>query len=293
MKRVQNQLRSPIEYCHNLSQIIPPIHNNHLHHPLQRGSPLQPLSTMLKTLRRMLSRPSRQVDPAALRHWAEARGHGWRRVRDAEGCVIDGRLGQQPWRIEWGAAQRDYIPGFELRLMAELDLPKELMAMVLNRQLMETMEKAVYDSYVDDVQTRIDSDTPPEMRWLVLFPKIAASDLGRLKERYGAVCSIEPWMLQWLHSPLKDALATTLDMAAADEQVVLSIGRGRLTLRTAMPEPDAKRLALWFSVFEHAMREAKRLGAEWRDVAGAGLTTQPSAWAKSELPASKLPDIGL
>jgi hypothetical protein len=131
------------------------------------------------------------------------------------------------------------------------------------------------------------------MRWLVMFPKISANDMGRLKERYGAVCSIEPWMLQWLHSPLNDALAATLDLAAPDEPVVLSIGRGRLTLRTTLPAPDAQRLAQWFSVFEHALREAKRLGAEWRDVAGAGLTTQPSAWAQSELPASKTPDIGL
>ncbi len=248
---------------------------------------------MLKTLRRLLSGPSRQPDSAVLRQWAHAHGHGWRRVRDADGCVIDGRLGHQEWRIEWGAPQRDYIDGMELRLMATLDLPKELMAMVLNRQLMETMEKAVYERYVDDVQTRIDTDTPAEMRWLVMFPKIAAQELGRLKERYGAVCNIEPWMLQWLHSPLNDALAATLDMAAPDEPVVLGIGRGRLTLRTTMPVPDAKRLAQWFSVFEHALREAKLLGAEWRDGSGAGLTTQPSAWARSELPAGKSPDIGL
>jgi hypothetical protein len=248
---------------------------------------------MLKTLRRMLSRPSSQLDATPLRQWAEARGHGWRRVRDADGCVIDGSLGQQDWRLEWGAPQRDYIPGFELRLIADLGLPKELTALVLNRPLMETMEKAVYESYVDDVQTRIDTDTPPEMRWLVLYPKTSASDLGRLKERYAAVCSIEPWMQQWLHSPLNDALAATLDMAAADDPMVLSIARGRLLLRTALPEADAERLALWFSVFEHALREAKRLGTEWRDVAGAGLTTQPSAWAHADAAAGKAPDIGL
>jgi hypothetical protein len=248
---------------------------------------------MLKTLRRLLTGPSRQADPAELRLWAEQHGHGWRRARDVDGCVIDGRLDQQDWRIEWGAPQRDYIPGMELRLMAEIDLPKELLAMVLNRQLMETMEKAVYERYVDDVQTRIETDTPAEMRWLVMFPKTALQDLGRLKERYGAVCSIEPWMQQWLQSPLNDALAATLDVAAPDEPVALSIGRGRLTLRTTLPEPDAKRLAQWFSVFEHALREAKRLGAEWRDLAGAGLTTQPSAWAQSELPASKALDIRL
>ena len=248
---------------------------------------------MLKTLRRLLSGASGQVDPSVLRQWAEERGHSWRRVRDAEGCVIDGRLGPQEWRIEWGAPQRDYISGMELRLMAELDLPKELLAMVLNRQLMEAMEKAVYERYVDDVQTRIETDTPAEMRWLVMFPKTAVADLGRLKDRYGAVCSIEPWMQQWLQSPLNDALAATLDMVDPADPVVLTIGRGRLTLRTGLAQPDAQRLAQWFSVFEHALREAKRLGTEWRDVAGAGLTTQPSAWAQSELPTTRLPDIRL
>ena len=248
---------------------------------------------MLKTLRRLLSGAPGQADPAGLLRWAEERGFGWRHARHAEGCVIDGKFGQQSWRIEWGASQRDYISGMELRLISELDLPKELMAMVLNRQLMEAMEKAVYERYVDDVQTRIETDTPAEMRWLVMFPKSAVFDLGRLKDRYGAVCSIEPWMAQWLQSSLNDALAATLDLAAPDVPVVLTIGRGRLTLRTAMPQPDARTLAQWFSVFEHALREARRLGTEWRDVSGAGLTTQPSAWAQSELPATKVPDIGL
>jgi len=250
---------------------------------------------MLKTLRRLLGGTHGRADASVLRQWAEERGHAWRQVRDAEGCVVDGRVGPQEWRLEWGAPQRDYIAGFELRLIAELGLPKELLAMVLNRQLMELMEKAVYESFVDDVQTRIDTDTPPEMRWLVLHPKTPGHDLGRLKERYGATCSIEAWMHQWLHGPLNDALAATLDVVDPATPVVLSIGRGRLMLRTALPEPDRQQLAMWFSVFEHALREALRLGAEWRDVAGAGLTTQPSAWAQSELPRTpgQAPDIGL
>lgn len=238
---------------------------------------------MLKSLRRLLSRGAPPPETIALQQWALERGHGWRRVRGGDGCVIDGRQGAQPWRIEWGASQRDYIPGLELRFIAELDLPHPLMAMVLNRTLMEAMEKAVYERFVDDVQTRIDTDTPPEMRWLVMYTKPVAQELGRLRERYGAVSSILPWLQQWLTSPLNDALAATLDMVGADEPIVITIGRGRLTLRTAMPQADAARLAVWFSVFEHAMREAKRLGNEWRDAAGGGLTTQPSAWARSEL----------
>jgi hypothetical protein len=248
---------------------------------------------MLKNLRRLFAGAPDQADGSVLRQWAEERGHDWRRVRGAEGCVVEGRTGTQPWRIEWGPSQRDYISGFELRLIAEPDLPKELAAMVLNRMLAETMEATVYERYVDDVQTRIDTDTPPEMRWLVLHPRLGAADLGRLRERYAAVGSIEPWLQQWLQGPLNDALAATLDLAPDSQPVVLTLGRGRLLLRTPMAEADARQLALWFSVFEHALREAVRLGGEWRSGASAGLTTQPSAWAQSETPTTRSPDIKL
>jgi len=239
---------------------------------------------MLKLLRRLLSRGPGTAEPVALQRWALDHGHRFRRVRGkAQGCVIEGQLGAQAWRIEWGASQRGYVPGPELRLMAELDLPKALTAMVLNRNLMAVMEKTVYEQFVDDVQTRIDTDTPSEMRWLVMFTKLGPHDLGRLRERYAAVSSVAPWLVQWLASPLNDALAATTEMVQADQPVALTIGRGRVTLRTSMPYPDAAGLAIWFSVFEHAVREARRLGAEWRDAAGGGLTTQPSAWSHSEL----------
>ena len=238
---------------------------------------------MLKFLRRLLPRNPVSVEPVALQRWADERGHSYRRVRDAAGCVIDGQLAGQAWRVEWGAPQRDYIGGFELRMIAELDLPHQLMAMVLNRPLMAAMETTVYEHFVDDVQTRIDTETPPEMRWLVMYTKLGSQDLGRLRERYGAVCSVQPWLLQWLGGPLNDALATTVELVKPDVPVVLTISRGRLTLRTALPEPDTQQLALWFSVFEQALHEASRLGAEWREAAGGGLTTQPSAWSHSEL----------
>ncbi len=239
---------------------------------------------MLKQLRRWLSRGPAPVDLAALRQWAEDRGHSFRGVRgNAQGCVIEGHSCGQAWRIEWGASQRGYIAGTELRLIAELDLPKALMVMVLNRNLMAAMEKTVYEQFVDDVQTRIDTDTPSEMRWLVMFSKLGAPELGRLQGRYAAVSSVAPWLVQWLSSPLNDALAATAEMVGPDQPVALTIGRGRLTLRTPLPQPDDGGLAVWFSVFEHAIREARRLGSEWRDAAGSSLTTQPSAWSHSEL----------
>lgn len=238
---------------------------------------------MLNWIRRLRAGGPRPAEPQVLQQWAEDHGHGYRRVRDGQGCVIEGRQGMQTWRAEWGLSQRHYIPGFELRLIADLDLPGQLMAMVINRKLMAAMEKVVYEQFVDDVQTRMDTDTPSEMRWLVMCTKLSAAELGRLQPRYGAVCSVAPWLVQWLSGPLNDALAATVDQIGADHPIVLTVARGRLTLRTTMPLPDAAALALWFSVFEHALREAGRLGSEWRQAAGAGLTTQPAAWSSCEL----------
>ena len=238
---------------------------------------------MLNWLRHLRRNKARLVELLALQQWAQDRGYGFRRAREGQGCVIECRQGMQAWRAEWGASQRSYIPGFELRLIADLDLPGQLMAMVINRDLMMAMEKIVYEQFVDDVQTRIDTDTPSEMRWLVMCNKLSTAQLGRLMPRYGAVCSVAPWLVQWLTGRLNDALAATIDQVDAAHPVVLTVARGRLTLRTAMPVPNAAGLALWFSVFEHALREASRLGGEWRQAAGGGLTTQPAAWSSSEL----------
>ena len=223
------------------------------------------------------------AQPAPLQRWAEVHGYAFRKVRDASGCVIEGALGAQPWRIEWGASQRSYIEGCELRLMAELGLSHSLMALVLNRALMAAMEKEVYDQYVNDVQTRIDTNTPPEMRWLVMYAKLGNVDLGLLKDRFGAVASVPPWLLQWLSDPLRDALTGTVEAVRSDQPFVLVVSRGRLTLRTAMPTPDAGKLAMWLSVFEQALASARAVGDEWQHAAHGGQTTQPAAWDQSGL----------
>lgn len=213
----------------------------------------------------------------AMQRWADTHGHAFRRVRDAGGCVIEGASGRQAWRIEWGDSQRSYIEGCEIRLIADLGLPHSLMAMVLNRVLMAAMEKAVYDQYVNDVQTRIDTDTPAEMRWLVMYAKLEAADLGSLKDRFGAVGSVQPWLLQWLSGALREALMATIGEVRSDQPFVLVVSRGRLTLRTAMPAPEADKLAMWFSVFEQALAAARNVGEEWQHAAHRG---HPAAWAQ-------------
>jgi hypothetical protein len=236
---------------------------------------------MLDSIKRWLGTASTDTqgwgDQAA---WAQA--HQWtlRGVRDIEGFVVDGRCGATPWRLEWGPSQRPYIQGQELRLRAELAVPRELQALVLNRELMESMEKAVFDQYVEGVQTRIDTATPPEMRWLVMFPKLTGAELKALRDSYGALASFKPWMQQWLSGALTPTLAAL--PTAAERPLVLMIGRRRLSLRTALPSADATRLEAWVRLFECALQEAQRVAIDYVDQGTP--STQPSMFPASSLP---------
>jgi hypothetical protein len=211
--------------------------------------------------------------------WSKGLGYTFREVQ-AEGFVIDGRLGATPWRLEWGPSQRPYIQGQELRLRSELGLVADLQVVMMNRYLQEAMEKAVFEQYVEGVQTRIDNQTPPEMRWLVMFPKLGSTEMGALRDRYVALSSIRAWLVQWLEGPLTQAMVGLRVEPATP--LVLMIGRGRLMLRTAMPDVDVPALKNWLRLFETAMREARRVTSEAGD--SLSPSTSPSLWSASALP---------
>lgn len=222
--------------------------------------------------------PSAPVSWAEVASWAGSRQYGMRAVHD-DGFVVDGRLASTPWRLEWGPTQRPYIQGQELRIRAELGLPPELQVVVMNHELTEAMEKAVFEQYVEGVQTRIDNQTPPEMRWLVMFPKLGAADLpAPLRGRCTAVGSGKTWLTQWLEGPLAQALASV----RIDPQtpLVLMIGRGRLMLRTELAEPEIGPLQAWLRVFETALREARRVAADSSDESVAPSAAPSTGWGK-------------
>ena len=214
--------------------------------------------------------------------WARQRQWTLRAVREPEGFVVDGRAGSTAWRLEWGPSQRSYIAGAELRVRAEIDVPRELQALVLNRELMDAMEKAVFDQYVEGVQTRIDTATPPEMRWLVMFPKLSSGELRSLRDGYGALSSFKPWLLQWLAGDLTPTLAAL--PTDASRPMVLMIARRRLCLRTALPEPDTGRLEGWLRLFDCALQAAQRVVVEESETHSA--STMPSLFPASTLPSN-------
>ena len=50
------------------------------------------------------------------------------------------------------------------------------------KQLLDALERAVFEAYTDTLQTRVDTDTPEEMRWLVMFPKLSGTELKSLRD---------------------------------------------------------------------------------------------------------------
>jgi hypothetical protein len=237
---------------------------------------------MLEGLKRWISGTAPPLAHASLAGgqevaaWAVQHQGDCRVVKD-EGFVVDGRSGAIEWRMEWGPPQRNYIVGKELRLRAELGLPGDLQALVLNRPLAQSLEQALFDQYVEGVQTRIDSETPPEMRWLVMFPKLPAADMHGLHDRFVAAASARAWVAAWLRGPLAQALQ---DHAPATEvPLVLTISRGRLSLRAPMAQPEAGELDSWLALFDVAAQQARRVADESPEAA---LVSAPaSVWGST------------
>jgi hypothetical protein len=237
---------------------------------------------MLAILKRWWSAATPKPGLHGVEQWARSKQASWRRVREDEGFVVDGAHRGVSWRAEWGPSHRPYIVGAELRFIAELGLHRDLQLMVLNRSLMLSSEAKVYDEYVEGVQTRIDTQTPTEIRWLVMYSKLSASELRSLGGRFGAVASVKPWLLQWLSGELPDALLDTARHLSEADAFVLSIARGRLSMRLALRDPRPERLEPWLKLFEIAIDEARRVAGEWRDSALSGASTRPSVWPRDE-----------
>lgn len=236
---------------------------------------------MLRQLKRWWSAAAPKPGLQGIDHWAQSKGASFRRVRDDEGFVVDGSHHGVAWRIEWGPSQRPYIGGPEVRFMAELGLHRDIQALVLNRLLMEASEAKVYNEYIEGVQTRVDTQTPTEIRWLVMYSKLSASELRTLGVRFGAVASVKPWLQQWLAGPLAPALLDAARALPEADAFVLSVGRGRLSMRLGLRTPTGEALDHWLRLFQTAMAEAQRVSGEWRD-SQLSASTRPSVWGREE-----------
>jgi hypothetical protein len=228
---------------------------------------------------------SREPDGwAAAADWARSGGHRFARSRDGSGFVVEPGPGGAGWRLEWGASQRHYIDGPELRLRAEAGPPGDLQMLIATRALMSSLEQQVFEEFTEGKLTRMDDNTPEEMRWLVLYPKVPRARLGVLRERFGALSNLPRAAPLWLDAPLLQQLDASSTWLAADTPLVLVLQRSRLTLRCAQTEPTPAAMRGALGLFGVALAAARRVGAEvMRGAVDAG---RPTAWG----PPSALPE---
>lgn len=211
--------------------------------------------------------------------WAEQRGGAFRQNRDASGFQIEqSKVTPGSLRIEWAPSQRSYIEGHELRMRCELGLHADLQMMVLARSLMERLEKAVFEAYTDTLKTRVDTDTPEEMRWLVMFAKLKNYPHKLVKERFGVLGVNQEVASVWLESALSEQLVQAAqDLLQPERPFVLMALRGNVYLRVAMAEPTLDEIQRLVKLLETACREAQRVNARLVD-GGPWPTTTSVAW---------------
>jgi hypothetical protein len=220
-----------------------------------------------------------------VKHWMKLRAHAsqWKPVADwaakrnaqftieeedgAEGCsVMDAQNPLGPLLIEWGAPQRDYVQGAELRMRWDLKLKSDLQVMLIERSLMDRLESMVFEAYTDTLQTRVDTDTPEEMRWLVMFPRLEQWSGKVARQRFGALGATAEMIQEWLSGSLSDVLAlASQDLVPAGHPFVMLTQRGNLYLRHQMPEINVEQIQSLVRVAEVAAREALALNKRVTD----------------------------
>lgn len=220
-----------------------------------------------------------------IQEWAEARGAEFSQSRDGQGFLIEHPgASPGPMRIEWGQSQRNYLPGTELRMRCEMGLHPDLQTMVLCRALMENLERAVFEAYTDTLKTRADTDTPEEMRWLVMFPKFNHAASQIVRQRYGIVGVTKELTGAWVEGELGEALVqASQDLLPEGHPFVLMCMRGNLYLRTEMGEADLPKVQALVRLLEIAARESLRVNGRLSE-SGVWPTTTSIAWTPSTRP---------
>jgi hypothetical protein len=239
---------------------------------------------MRKLLTRWFGASGGDADWSEAAEWARAAGHRFARSRDGSGFVIEPIQAGAAWRLEWGAPQRHYFMGRELRLRGEVASAGELQLMVMSRALMTLLEEQVFEEYTEGTETRMDDDTPEEMRWLVLYPKMPRAMLGALRERFGVVANLPRAAPAWLEGALAQQLEASSSWLAEDQPLVIVVHRGRLTLRCLQPQADVGSMQAALRLFGAALAAAQRVG----DGVASGRigSDRPSTWGA----ASAMPD---
>ena len=223
--------------------------------------------------------------------WAKRRSHQFKRERDGNGFVIDGKFEDLPWRLEWGPPQRPYINGKELRLRMELGLPPDMQMLIVSKSLMEALEKQAFEQFTESNQTEMGAATPEETRWLVMFPKIAINGSKTLRSTFAGVSSLPNEGPAWIEGPLGHALERAAGtLLRLTRPFVLMTLRGKIYMRLEMSSADETDVAAALALFEVASNEALRVGRTRGDEPVTWAQTASTAWQTLTPPGKRRSD---
>jgi hypothetical protein len=166
------------------------------------------------------------------------------------------------WRLEWGASQRPYFKGHELRFRCESGLAPDVQILWLSRAFAQALESDVFQRFTDANQTRIDSSMPDEMRWLAMHPKVSLSASGALQRRFALFCNAEAVAHKWLEHELLMHLESAASQWWTDSlMLVLVLNRGMLTLRMPGVGLEPAQLRMVGEFYAQACRQMRRVAA--------------------------------
>ena len=220
---------------------------------------------MLDAVRRWLTWGGALPDWAEFVAWAHDNHWTLKRTIAHDGWAMDHNPRHAGWRIEWGPAQRSFMSSHEFRIRFEVAQNSDVQALVLDRPLLARLDHEVYAQFTDNVQTRLDEETPEEMRWLAMHAKLSPNQMGvPLRDRYGAISNDTAWVSHWLVGPVAAALKQRADAmpieAVSAEPFILRLSRGQVVIRQAATTPRVQVLETCVAVAE-AVEEALRKSA--------------------------------
>ena len=198
--------------------------------------------------------------------WAKANRWSLKRTMAHDGWVMENSATHPNWRIEWGPSQRSFMSSHEFRIRLDVPTLPDVQALVLDRPLLARLDHEVYSQFTDTIQTRLDEETPEEMRWLAMHAKLTPNDLGELlRDRYGALSDEPPWLVHWLSGPVAKALKALADImpieAVSAEPFILRLARGQIVIRQAATSPKPRVLQACIEVARAAQEAIERMPA--------------------------------
>ncbi|WP_394788565.1 hypothetical protein [Rhodoferax sp.] len=227
---------------------------------------------MFKRIRNWIGRaPDLRQDSSDLQSvlaWAESQGLIFENLPDAADFalvgLLDGPVEGSSWRLERTAPARDFIMEAELYGRADLGLPDEVAVMLINRPLMDDLEKRGYEQAIHSVQTTLDAELPEEVRWLALYDQVGWSTAPmEFWDRYAIVADSRGHAQQWLDGDLMPLLLNW--PTSAVQQItpfILQIQHGRVYLRMEYAHADLPTLQHAVAVFQQACASAQWLSAD-------------------------------